>query len=301
MKTFRLHSMVAMSVASLSLVVFPSSAWHLSYSQVDAAGYAYFGHTWPDGLFETNLVAIPANTTTNLNMSFFFVGGHSSNEFRFELRSNSLAAHHAFDLDTGGWGFGVGRGGLLLRGIVFTLVPDLTDPANGAVPLRLTLRSTPALNRFHASAEVRTSICEWNNDRPGCSNVMEAAVTSSDLAGPGSLTNHFTLELGRSYKLTCLLAAGAGGYAGSEIPGWHNGTNSFTLEPIPSVNISVDNTQARLCIQGWPGRRYAVERSGDLSTWTPITTNSAPAGTFEYLDEDTPGATSRFYRAVEQP
>jgi hypothetical protein len=263
---------------------------------VDAVGYGYFGFVWPNGWFQTNLVVIPSDVVTNLSMGSYW--GFSTNELRFEPRSNSLAAVHAFDLAGGGrGGRGDARGGLLLRNITFTLVPDLAELGGTPVPLRLTVRSVPPYPGSYAFAHVQTSVCEWNSDPSNCSNVVVAMVTSTNGANSGELTNYFNLRIGRTYRLTALLTAGAG-------EGPHNalysGTNFFSFESALAIAIDQSEGKSRLCVKGWPGRRYALERSSDLSAWQPLVTNSSPTGAFEYVDETAANAPSRFYRAVER-
>ena len=50
-------------------------------------------------------------------------------------------------------------------------------------------------------------------------------------------------------------------------------------------------------LTGEPNRRYVLEATANLQTWTPIKTNSPPDGVFEHLDMGAIGQPRRFYRA----
>lgn len=54
-----------------------------------------------------------------------------------------------------------------------------------------------------------------------------------------------------------------------------------------------------LRVTGRPGVSYVVEGTTNLVAWTPLKTNAAPDGVFEYLDA-TGGRPGRLYRAREQ-
>lgn len=67
------------------------------------------------------------------------------------------------------------------------------------------------------------------------------------------------------------------------------GTNSPVLTPLPGGDMAIS-------FQGIPGRSYQIQRSTDLSNWTPMTTVQAAAnGAVTYTDEDPPQP-SAFYR-----
>jgi surface-anchored protein len=70
------------------------------------------------------------------------------------------------------------------------------------------------------------------------------------------------------------------------------GTNSPLLTMLPGGDIGIS-------FQGIPGRSYQVQRSTDLSSWTPLTTVVAAAnGAVTYTDEDPPEP-SAFYRLAK--
>jgi hypothetical protein len=54
----------------------------------------------------------------------------------------------------------------------------------------------------------------------------------------------------------------------------------------------------QVAVQGYPGRTYVLQASPDLRSWTPVQTNSAPSGSWVWVDPLTPLRPSRFYRAI---
>jgi len=56
----------------------------------------------------------------------------------------------------------------------------------------------------------------------------------------------------------------------------------------------------QVAVQGYPGRAYLLEASSDLSTWTPVHTNSSPSGSWVWMDLVPPTRSARYYRALLQ-
>jgi hypothetical protein len=54
----------------------------------------------------------------------------------------------------------------------------------------------------------------------------------------------------------------------------------------------------QIAVQGYPGRTYVIQASPDLRGWTPVQTNSAPSGSWVWIDPATPLRPARYYRAV---
>jgi hypothetical protein len=65
----------------------------------------------------------------------------------------------------------------------------------------------------------------------------------------------------------------------------------LTLAEIPAVGFQI-------ALQGYPGRGYILQASPDLRLWAPVYTNSAPSGSWVWVDPTTPPPPSRYYRAV---
>jgi hypothetical protein len=54
-------------------------------------------------------------------------------------------------------------------------------------------------------------------------------------------------------------------------------------------------------IVGSPGQTYRIEASGDLASWTTVTTIYATERTFDFYDYAAPWQSRRFYRVVQEP
>lgn len=63
-----------------------------------------------------------------------------------------------------------------------------------------------------------------------------------------------------------------------------------------SPRLEVHGGQTSVKFYGVPGCAYVVERSLDLGSWTPISTNSVTTGNLEISIMDNPGADSAYYR-----
>jgi hypothetical protein len=61
----------------------------------------------------------------------------------------------------------------------------------------------------------------------------------------------------------------------------------------------LDNGSFQVSFFGQPGKRYVFEVSADLITWTPVSTNVAPAARFNLVDPNASNVHQRFYRATE--
>lgn len=51
-----------------------------------------------------------------------------------------------------------------------------------------------------------------------------------------------------------------------------------------------------LQLNGWPDYQFAIEASTNLQSWTPLKTNVAAGGSFEFIDAGAVGLPRRFYR-----
>jgi len=81
--------------------------------------------------------------------------------------------------------------------------------------------------------------------------------------------------------VTTLVSSGAA----ASLEGVYDGTNQ-----VFEINLT-----------GQPDATYVLQRSTDLLTWVPISTNTAPVnGTIKFTDSASLAITQRFYRAVRQ-
>jgi hypothetical protein len=56
-----------------------------------------------------------------------------------------------------------------------------------------------------------------------------------------------------------------------------------------------------LQLQGEPGATYAIQMSTDLTSWSPMTTNTLTGPTFNFTDSQAANSPQRFYRAIWVP
>ncbi len=69
--------------------------------------------------------------------------------------------------------------------------------------------------------------------------------------------------------------------------------------PSPTLAARYDNGDVIIRLTGEAGRRYAIEAATNLAgtiNWTPLRTNTATGGFFDFLDTTTPRPRHRFYR-----
>jgi hypothetical protein len=71
---------------------------------------------------------------------------------------------------------------------------------------------------------------------------------------------------------------------------------SLTLTEPPHLQATLANGQLQLALTAWPGQRFAVETSTNLTDWTPFATLTNTSRTATLTD--TLGSPQRFYRAT---
>ena len=64
--------------------------------------------------------------------------------------------------------------------------------------------------------------------------------------------------------------------------------------------VSHDAGAVSLILRGTANRRYVLERSTNLGTWTPITSTIAPLDGVARMKDISPPSGQAFYRAVEK-
>jgi len=107
------------------------------------------------------------------------------------------------------------------------------------------------------------------------------------------------------------LAPGAQDIATNIVPAGAVFTNSFppysltlfTFAPVPAQLSALlpQPGQFVLQLQGQPGTPYIIQRSPDLFTWTPVSTNGLVGNVLNITNAISPGITQQFWRAVWQP
>jgi subtilisin-like proprotein convertase family protein len=83
------------------------------------------------------------------------------------------------------------------------------------------------------------------------------------------------------------------GDAGFIAGGW-----SLVVNPAPAqLSGSISNGEFQLIVAAQPGFTYVIESSTNLTSWLPLSTNTAlPDGTIEFTDTSAPSLKERFYR-----
>src|SRR6185369_3813271 len=62
-----------------------------------------------------------------------------------------------------------------------------------------------------------------------------------------------------------------------------------------------DGAQARLVLHGTTGQRQVIQASTNLSSWTPVATNSSGTSLFQLTESNALQFEQRFYRALVNP
>lgn len=78
-------------------------------------------------------------------------------------------------------------------------------------------------------------------------------------------------------------------------------TTTTVLVPLRATlsGVVVTNAELQFTLTGDPGMSYVIQGSTNLTTWTPLSTNTAAVnGTIKFTDSNAPGFNQRFYRAV---
>jgi uncharacterized repeat protein (TIGR03806 family) len=88
-------------------------------------------------------------------------------------------------------------------------------------------------------------------------------------------------------------------------PGYINsvvGAAQFTLEPGAYFTspIGFSNGLFQMTFSGPAGSNYVLQTSTNLLRWTPLSTNTPLASPFTLTDTNTPAASARFYRVLQQ-
>jgi hypothetical protein len=107
------------------------------------------------------------------------------------------------------------------------------------------------------------------------------------------------------------LAPGAQDIATNVVPAGAVFTNSFppysltlfTLAPAPAQLSALVPQPGQFVLQlhGQPGTPYIIQRSPDLSAWTPVSTNLLAGNVLNITNAISSGVTQQFWRAVWQP
>jgi uncharacterized repeat protein (TIGR01451 family) len=140
---------------------------------------------------------------------------------------------------------------------------------------------------------------------------FESALSSqgSNSLGNGAVTfNLGTLAVGASATASLSLVSPQSGLLTNtatvasqqtDLNPANNSAQSVTTVLAVTLSIHpVANDQYQLTVAGVPGQTYVIQSSPDLSSWTPVSTNTAAAGAPIVLPISPQSASYAFYRAV---
>ncbi len=118
------------------------------------------------------------------------------------------------------------------------------------------------------------------------------------IGNPGTATGSALKFIGND-----LFVGGTFNFAGDKpsmfIARWNDQLN-FYPTPVPRLTSSVyTNGQFKFRFAGTSGERYIIQGSTNLSSWTPLLTNSAPL--FDYVDTNAVINRARMYRVIVNP
>lgn len=113
------------------------------------------------------------------------------------------------------------------------------------------------------------------------------------LGGVASAPYNFTVNnaAAANYNFTAVAANNQGTMATSAVVNVLVLTNAILTAP-----THLADRQFQFTVLGIPGQTYAAEASSNLMDWFAISTNVAPADTFNILDRSATNAVLRFYR-----
>jgi subtilisin family serine protease len=90
--------------------------------------------------------------------------------------------------------------------------------------------------------------------------------------------------------------------AGMCVTGGRLNLRKALCPPIELLPISTNSEPFQLRLSGGPYQTYAIESSADLTTWSPVFTNTTSTNwTFDFTDEQSTNSCQMFYRAVRLP
>lgn len=180
-----------------------------------------------------------------------------------------------------------------------TTPPSLagTSPVNGAIDVPINapvaFRFSEQMSRGFALGISGTSASrsfEWSPD----SRVLVATPTTN---WPPNTTITWTLNL--YYTQLAFGDTNGNPLPMESILSFTTGSNAIpAAAPVLLDPKRLPNGRFQLTVSGESNRTYSVQASTNLVQWTPLATNVAFAGEFEFLDTNAPAIPNRFYRAL---
>jgi plastocyanin len=246
-----------------------------------------------------------ASNVANVNIGdFFFSPAAVTIKVNDQVKWTWIGSiGHTSTSDTGLWDSGVkGNGATFVR----------TFTAAGSFPYHCTVHPFMMGALTVQAANVPPTIAITN---PPNGSVLASPATFSIAAKPsdtdGSVTNVLFLEgttsLGNVQNSPYLVTVhnlAAGDYtfaAEASDNGGAKATNAITIHIVAPAAITLSGVQRlspasfQFTYSATAGLRYVIQRSGDLTRWTALTTNNAKSGSEVFLDQNATGNPG-FYR-----
>jgi len=215
-----------------------------------------------------------------------------------------------------------GDSGIITNG--WTLTLTTVSPVNAVADLEVTMHGTPASLYVGSGLTYDISVVNYGGATATGVNVVDALpagvnfVSATSSQGSVSISgNMVTFNVGSlaaaanaTASVRVVPAFGGNMINSATVSGLEADLNSAnntaqtaTTVVIPvraSLNdVAYTNAQLQFTLVGDPGMTYVIESSTNLTTWTPLTTNTATiSGTVKFVDTSASSFLLRFYRAV---
>ena len=199
----------------------------------------------------------------------------------------------------------VGDGGLIAGG--WSLDLTVVVPINPVADLAVGMSSAPA--SVLVGGYVTNTISVTNLGPAAATGVVLTETLSS---GGQVITNLGTLAAGAGVAVSFTVALPVSGsitntvaVAGNEVdPNPANNSASrvtSVLSIVPAtLSGAVENGQFQLVVSAQPGFTYVILGSTNLTSWQPLSTNTASSsGTIKYTDPAYPSLVHRYYRTLQ--
>lgn len=235
-------------------------------------------------LWTNTMAATMAHDTTRTNTSFAWASGSLNSAKRTFSLTFSNAGTFDYVCATHVYAFMPSQRHPEQTGTVSVVAANLppsvslTNPANNS--------------RFRAPANLLLQAAAGDPDG-GVANVQ---FYSNEVFCGSAPTAPYSFTLSNvapgNYSFTARAQDNGGLLATSTVVNVSVLTNAILSEPSP-----LPDGKFRLTVEGVAGQPYTTEISTNLTSWSPILTNVAPADTFNVTDSTAPNVLLRFYRA----
>lgn len=145
-------------------------------------------------------------------------------------------------------------------------------------------------------------VIDFHTPSPGIRRVVVYSLLNAPFESGPLLNVPFTIlgaapEGTASLQLANVLAANSQANAVQPLALRNGAVIISSALPPRFVSIVREGSSVRLRVTGTEARSYVIQRSSDLTTWVPVSTNTVTGGAIEFTQPTSP-STQRFYRAV---